>query len=409
VSKSNLKPDAIPFNFETVFEISEIQAYCNDFWIAQDAANKEQGLTVTREEFERGPSSKPHDTKWHAYRQLLEDLYRREIVESTYPDTDVIMLGDFSIEEAGTELLMFGQAYLIPDFKFSERVIQKLSSREMSVKHRTVSQQEIDQSVNKVLESLLANHSLEREKIHPFGAEVQIEEGDLVLATIRPTINGEIWKVGVLDRGKMRIVRGGLHPEAFREQLIGKTVGSHNVSFVLDSKFGSDEGSTVETTVTIHAILSYVLPDWTNDLAQKFGSETVDQLKATVRAKCESNLKQHWEASVVTELFPQIMDNSECGVIPMAMILTKTKELLDNWLKRSKVEDLYKAYNVASERELIARLKLEVQDELSHYVLMWNLGKVLGVERKKEESLGNSKAYMQRVTSKVASLVEVVS
>ena len=188
-----------------------------------------------------------------------------------------------------------------------------------------------DETIGEELERMQKrNASLEEVEDRPAA------EGDTV------TIDYEGFKDGVAFEGgkgegyNLKLGSKSFIP-GFEDQVIGHSVGEN---FTIEVKFPEDyhaedlKGADATFNVTIHAIKTEIVPDLDDEFAKDVSEfDTLDELKADVRAKQQERADKDNKAGFENETVRAVCDNCEID-IPDSMIQNEVEQMADDQAAR---------------------------------------------------------------------------
>jgi hypothetical protein len=329
------------------------------------------------------------DGKWSFYRPMLHDMVMRDLSKSAHP-REPIYTTDFGVVETNKGYTLSCMVYFIPDGHFQNGI------KPVVVKGiAPVDESAVDASVHQTLEGLRASQSMEREKK---GDNVVIEDGDMAWCTLEPRIDGKLWGVGVLKSARVVVSKLRLQPESLYEAFLGKGVGNHKVQFTLPPKFGPLAGKVVDADLIVHGVLSYVLPDWNDELAQKLGKPTLDELRKTQYEDTKRRFVEAWENKVADQALMGLIEQVTFDPVPTEWVRMKAKEHYDRMLSavRGKKKDLLATLGVDNDDTAMLQMYDMARKEAWSVIALLSYGKHVGLEREEGETIGHLSEYLRR-------------
>jgi trigger factor len=148
-----------------------------------------------------------------------------------------------------------------------------------------------------------------------------VETGDSVQLDLERTAVGESGEAQTDRHDGVTVDLGAAaNPPGFDEALAGMNVGerkSFDVNYPADYAVAELAGTTVKYDATIKAIRKRVLPDLDDEFAKDLGDfESLDALKARIRADLEHQMMHENEREVRGELVRQIAERVTIDVPP---------------------------------------------------------------------------------------------
>jgi len=259
---------------------------------------------------------------------LFEDAMN-EIANEQYPeavkehDLKVVSRPEMDVQDINDEGIKYTiSVYVKPEFELGQ-----YEGVEVPFKDQVVTDEDVDAEIERMRKR---NASLEEVTDRP------AQEGDTV------TIDYEGFKDGVAFEGgkgegyNLKLGSKSFIP-GFEEQVAG-----HNVDeeFTIEVKFPEDyhaedlKGADATFNVKIHAIKTEIVPELDDEFA-KYVSEfdTLDELKADVRAKQQERADKDNKAGFENETVRAVCDNCEID-IPESMIQNEVEQMADDQAAR---------------------------------------------------------------------------
>jgi len=404
--------EATPWVCKLIFDKIELEPVCNHWWntegvkqapqlVANRRANqKRNGIRAQQRIKPIGPITQVMAEqligKWSLYQPVLQHILARELTNKIWPN-DLFYMFDYGLLESDATLTLTCRYFTLPSSKCSFEFPIKVSPKPTS--------KDVETYATTQKERLRQSKSQETEKVNPYGSvganEVTsvIEDGDVAVVTIHPTIDGKPWAMGTITNSKLRVVKGGIRPDTLRKKLEGLSVGNHHIEFELDDMFDVLlKGKTVVATVIIHSVLRYILPDWSDELAKELGFESIADLDSKLEEQAKTVLNTQWEEKAGTEAVQFLIMRSEFDPIPSVWVQAKVQEQLNEQLRKvhGNEQKLIQAYNVKSKEDMLAQMAINIQRELLQVVTLKTFGKEIGLERNQEEELSGLSTFLTR-------------
>ena len=259
---------------------------------------------------------------------LFEDAIT-ELANEQYPiavkehDLKVVSRPEMDVQDINDEGIKYSiSVYVKPEFELGQ-----YEGVEVPFKDQVVTDEDVDAEIERMRKR---NASLEEVSDRP------AQEGDTV------TIDYEGFKDGVAFEGgkgegyNLKLGSKSFIP-GFEEQVAG-----HNVDeeFTIEVKFPEDyhaedlKGADATFNVKIHAIKTEVVPELDDEFAKDVSEfDTLDELKADVRAKQQERADKDNKAGFENETVRAVCDNCEID-IPQSMIDNEVEQMADDQAAR---------------------------------------------------------------------------
>ena len=273
---------------------------------------------------------------------LFEDAMN-EIANEQYPeavkehDLKVVSRPEMDVQDINDEGIKYTiSVYVKPEFELGQ-----YEGVEVPFKDQVVTDEDVDAEIERMRKR---NASLEEVSDRP------AQEGDTV------TIDYEGFKDGVAFEGgkgegyNLKLGSKSFIP-GFEEQVAG-----HNVDeeFTIEVKFPEDyhaedlKGADATFNVKIHAIKTEIVPELDDEFAKDVSEfDTLDELKADVRAKQQERADKDNKAAFENETVRAVCDNCEID-IPESMIQNEVEQMAQDQAARMSSQgiglDMYLQY-----------------------------------------------------------------
>jgi trigger factor len=201
--------------------------------------------------------------------------------------------------------------------------------------------------------------------------------GDEVSLDFDGSVDGVPFDGGKGEKYSLKLGSGTFIP-GFEDQVVGKNIGEDfdvNVTFPEDYQEKTLAGKAAVFKCKIHEIKETELPELNDDFVKDVSEfDTVDEYKADVKAKLESDANKAADRKLDDELMEKLSSNL-VGEIPDVMYENETENLLTDYENRLRyqglsldmymkytgqdVEALKKQFRPQAERQVKTRLALE--------------------------------------------------
>jgi trigger factor len=266
------------------------------------------------------------------YAEKISDEVKKKLIPDAYHNAvkehNLKVVGYPDIEETqfakGEPLLFTATVETEPDFELPDY-------KGLAV---TVVKPEVaDEEVEAAIEELRKRKSELKEVDRP------AKEGDFTRANFSGTCDGKSIKEVVPDA---ELYHGGenmpliVKPETFipgfGEALIGVKVGEKKtipVEFPADFSNDTLAGKKAEYEVELTSILEQVMPDLDDVFAQSFEAETLDALKAGVRADLENERQYQSKRHTRNQIIDALLRDVDCE-LPESALMKETRSVIYN-------------------------------------------------------------------------------
>ena len=259
---------------------------------------------------------------------LFEDAMN-EIANEQYPeavkehDLKVVSRPEMDVQDINDEGIKYSiTVYVKPEFELGQ-----YEGVEVPFKDQVVTDEDVDAEIERMRKR---NASLEEVE------DRAAQEGDTV------TIDYEGFKDGVAFEGgkgegyNLKLGSKSFIP-GFEEQVAGHSVGEN---FTIEVKFPENyhaedlKGADATFNVTIHAIKTEVVPELDDEFAKDVSEfDTLDELKADVKAKQQERADKDNKAGFENETVRAVCDNCEID-IPESMIQNEVEQMAQDQAAR---------------------------------------------------------------------------
>lgn len=244
-----------------------------------------------------------------------------------------------------------------------------------------LSQEEVDKAINHLQEAQVQEEAKEGE----------IKDGDKVVADIDMSIDNVPVEGGQSKDTSIIIGKDYLVP-GFDDNLKGAKKGDElNFSVDYPEKHHQSHlaGKKVDFKVNIKEVSERKMPEMDDQFAQKFGLQTIDELKNTIKENMQQEKNQKNEQKTESKLVDEILQDAEFGEIPDILIDDETQKMLQemeqNITSQGGKFDDYLASIEKSKEQLSEELKPEAEKRIKVALLIREIGKREEISASKEE------------------------
>ena len=176
------------------------------------------------------------------------------------------------------------------------------------------------------------------------------KDGDNTIIDFEGFCDGVAFEGGKGEKFDLKLGSGQFIP-GFEEQIVGKEIGEEfdvNVTFPEEYQATELAGKAAVFKCKLHEIKEKELSELDDEFAKDVSEfDTLDELKADIKAKLTETAEQNAQAAVEEQLVEQVIDSMEAE-IPQCMVDRKVEEMLQEFDYRLQSQglslDLYMQY-----------------------------------------------------------------
>ncbi|HBF4180438.1 TPA: trigger factor [Clostridioides difficile] len=317
---------------------------------------------------------------------LFPEVYPEAIKEL---DIDPIDNPDLDIEEISKDngLVMVLNVEVKPEFELGN-----YKGIEIAKVENTVSDENVDAKLQEMVEKNARLVSVE---------DKALEDGDTAIIDFEGFENGVAFDGGKGENYNLVIGSNTFIP-GFEEQLVGKKAGEEvevNVTFPEEYHSQDLAGKPVVFNVKINDVKVKELSALDDEFAKDTSEfDSLDELKADVRAKLEEEAKNRADAETRNSVVEKVAENTEIE-IPEVMI----QHQIDNMLNELNYQLQYQGFGLQQLLEMTGRTMEELREErkedakklVKSSLVLEAITKAEGVEATEEEF----KAELEKMAS----------
>ncbi|MFX3624027.1 MAG: trigger factor [Ectobacillus sp.] len=219
-----------------------------------------------------------------------------------------------------------------------------------------------------------------------------VENGNTAVIDFEGFLNGEAFEGGKGENYSLEIGSGSFIP-GFEEQLVGMKAGEEkeiNVTFPEEYHAAELAGQPAVFKVKVHEIKAKELPALDDEFAKDVNEEveTLDELKAKLRADLEERKKNEAENKLRNDVVEKASENAEVE-IPEAMINTELDRMVREFEQRLQYQgmnlDLYFQFTGQDEEKLKEQMKEEAQVRVKTNLVLEAIIEAENIEATDEE------------------------
>jgi trigger factor len=285
----------------------------------------------------KGSMSVPGFRKGKAPRKLIEKMYGADIfyedaLNELYPDAL-----DAAVKEAELEVVGYPQVnvdHMGPDgvqmtATLGVKPEVKLGQYK-GIEAPKDSVEVTDEDVDNEMQPLIARATTQETVERP------VENGDTAVIDFEGFKDGEAFEGGKGENYSLKIGSGSFIP-GFEEQVVGMNVGEEkdlNVTFPEDYGAAELAGAPVVFKVKVNEIKADVVPEIDDEFAKDVSEfETLEELKADLRAKVEKRKTDAAQSAFETAVMDKAIANAEMEV-PDTMVEYELDRQMQNFEQR---------------------------------------------------------------------------
>ena len=333
---------------------------------------------VTRAQFEKkfGVESLFED----AIYALADKKYGEAVQENQLFVVGDPQLADLNEVERGKEINFSIIVPVYPEFEVKD--FKGLKGKKI-VKEATA--EEIDAKINELREQNVLVTPKEN------GA---IEEHDIAVFDFKGMKDGVAFEGGTAENYELEIGSKQFIP-GFEDQMIGMKEGEEktiNVTFPNEYQATDLAGKEVQFALKLHEIKKKELPELNDDFVKDLNKEninTVDELKASIKAEIEKTKEQQEKNRLADELIEQLTEKTEIE-IPEAMVNASVKDELRDFERTvnqqygMKLEEFKKIAQV-NEEEFMKNIKERAGKKLKETLVLEQIVKQEKLQASQDE------------------------
>ena len=222
----------------------------------------------------------------------------------------------------------------------------------------------------------------------------QIEEHDIAIFDFKGMKDGVAFEGGTAENYELEIGSKQFIP-GFEDQMIGMKEGEEktiNVTFPNEYQATDLAGKEVQFALKLHEIKKKELPELNDDFVKDLNKEninTVDELKASIKAEIEKTKEQSEKNRLADELIEQLTEKVEID-IPQAMVDASVKDELKDFERTvsqqygMKVEEFKKIAQV-NEEEFMKNITERASKKLKETLVLEQIVKQEKLQATPEE------------------------
>ena len=313
--------------------------------------------------------------KEHAYKDVMDDLFR-----SFYPTA----LKETQIKPAGPPTLIDLNLEEGKDCKFLLEVevhpqvqVENYMNLELRKKPIQVTEEEVNLTLEKIRESCATFEDALNKN--------PVKESDFAVFSLSGFDSQDKkpldYKNLLLEVGKDAVAKG------FDKNLIGLNLNEKkqfDFNFPKDHPNSQIAGLALKITVQLTGFKNKKIPELNDELAKRFKSETLQDLKQKVKEDLKNNLEQKQKEEIENSLIQQLTEKNPVE-LPQTLIEEQKQRLKDNAKKRLEEYKMSQSKQEAYLKEHDKKFEKEAKSSLHISYIMEQLIKDLDIKTAQED------------------------
>ena len=307
---------------------------------------------------------------------LIPSAYAKAIDECTeevvsQPKIEVVQI------EAGKPFIFTAEVALKP-----EVILGAYKSVEIEKVDTTVTEEEIDEAVNRERESNARTISVE---------DRAVQDGDMVVLDFEGFMDGTAFEGGKGENYSLTIGSGTFIP-GFEEQLIGAEIDKEitvNVTFPEDYHAEELKGRNAEFKCTIKEIKEKELPELDDEFASDVSEfDTMEEYREDLKKQLTKQKEETAEEEKGDKVVDAIIASSQMD-IPEAMIETQQRQMAEDFARRIQMQGLsfeqYLQFTGLTRADFMEQMKPQTLKRIQSRLVLCAIAKAENIEATEEE------------------------
>ncbi len=361
-----------------------IEASAEDFEKAVDKAYQKSKNKLSVPGFRKGKVPRKMIEKMYgntvfyeeAANILIPSAYAKAIDECTeevvsQPKIEVVQV------EAGKPFIFTAEVALKPEI-----TLGAYKSVEIEKADTTVTEEEIDEAVNRERESNARTISVE---------DRAVQDGDMVVLDFEGFMDGATFEGGKGENYSLTIGSGTFIP-GFEEQLIGAEIDKEitvNVTFPEDYHAEELKGKNAEFKCTIKEIKEKELPELDDEFASDVSEfDTMEEYREDLKKQLTKQKEETAEEEKGDKVVDAIIASSQMD-IPEAMIETQQRQMAEDFARRIQMQGLsfeqYLQFTGLTRADFMEQMKPQTLKRIQSRLVLCAIAKAENIEATEEE------------------------
>ncbi|RAN22593.1 trigger factor [Geobacillus sp. A8] len=308
---------------------------------------------------------------------LLPEAYAKAVEEA---GIEPVSMPEIDIEqmEKGKSLIFKAKVTVKPEVKLGQ-----YKGLEVEKMDATVTDEDIENELKRLQENYAELVVKE---------DGTVENGDTVVIDFEGFVDGEPFEGGKAENYSLEIGSGTFIP-GFEEQLVGMKAGEEKeIQVTFPEEYHAEQlaGKPATFKVKVHEVKAKQLPALDDEFAKDVDEEveTLDELKAKIRARLEEAKKNEAETALRNAVIEKAAANAEMD-IPEVMIKNETDRMLREFDQRLQMQglnlQLYYQFSGQDEASLREQMKEDAEKRVRAALTLEAIAKAENIEVTDEE------------------------
>jgi trigger factor len=221
-----------------------------------------------------------------------------------------------------------------------------------------------------------------------------VQSGDYVVVNYQGTCDGKpITEIAATARGLtekkdfwLHVAEGSFIP-GFTEQLVGALAGEKRtvtVQYPADFVASQLSGLTGVYEVEIVQVKEKQLPELNDALAQAYGAETVEKLRAGVQRDLENELQHKQKRDTRDQLVRELLNRVRCE-LPESVVLSETKNTVYDIVRENQERGVSRESIDQNKEQIFAVANNSAKDRVKASFVMGRIAAKEGIKAERDE------------------------
>ncbi|AKU25955.1 trigger factor [Geobacillus stearothermophilus] len=308
---------------------------------------------------------------------LLPEAYAKAVEEA---GIEPVSMPEIDIEqmEKGKSLIFKAKVTVKPEVKLGQ-----YKGLEVEKMDTTVTDEDVENELKRLQENYAELVVKE---------DGTVENGDTVVIDFEGFVDGEPFEGGKAENYSLEIGSGTFIP-GFEEQLVGMKAGEEKeIQVTFPEEYHAEQlaGKPATFKVKVHEVKAKQLPALDDEFAKDVDEEveTLDELKAKIRARLEEAKKNEAETALRNAVVEKAAANAEID-IPAVMVQNETDRMLREFDQRLQMQglnlQLYYQFSGQDEAALREQMKEDAEKRVRAALTLEAIAKAENIEVTDEE------------------------
>ncbi|CAM3908446.1 trigger factor [Geobacillus sp. FSL K6-0789] len=308
---------------------------------------------------------------------LLPEAYAKAVEEA---GIEPVSMPEIDIEqmEKGKSLIFKAKVTVKPEVKLGQ-----YKGLEVEKMDTTVTDEDVENELKRLQENYAELVVKE---------DGTVENGDTVVIDFEGVVDGEPFEGGKAENYSLEIGSGTFIP-GFEEQLVGMKAGEEKeIQVTFPEEYHAEQlaGKPATFKVKVHEVKAKQLPALDDEFAKDVDEEveTLDELKAKIRARLEEAKKNEAETALRNAVVEKAAANAEID-IPAVMVQNETDRMLREFDQRLQMQglnlQLYYQFSGQDEAALREQMKEDAEKRVRAALTLEAIAKAENIEVTDEE------------------------